>query len=200
MTCNFEFLVYADVHHDSYTNGITLTDTIAVEDQITQYAVDHHISHVLFLGDWYRASNPLRHVIAEAEAAWKRRSDAGIVTLVIVGNHDRATKSVVSDHAFVSAAIFKQDLKNVIVVDKAMVVPLNDQVNIICIPAGHEYGAMELPIPIGFNVVLFHGMLTGSVFARGGSASNKLDPRVLSRFKAQLVLGGDNHTPQDLTN
>ncbi|KKM04803.1 hypothetical protein LCGC14_1760500, partial [marine sediment metagenome] len=43
-----DFLAYSDIHHDEYKNGITLEDTIAIEDAITQYAVDHNIRHIIF--------------------------------------------------------------------------------------------------------------------------------------------------------
>ncbi len=191
-----EFLAYSDIHHDDYTNGITLEDVVAVEHEITRYAIDNNIFDVFFLGDWYRATNPIVKVRAVAEAAWKYRSDAAIQTTVLVGNHDRQTKSAVSQHAFVAVDIFKEDLKNVRVMDEVCTIRINN-IEILMIPSGHEYAALN-PGEFGTDIIMFHGLLAGSALANGGSASSGINPGTLSKLGANLIIGGDNHTPQML--
>jgi len=194
-----EGLYYSDIHHDDYTNGITEDDVVAVENEITQFAINNHVKHTFFLGDWYRATNPNRSVIARAEACWKWRSDIGVHTTVVVGNHDRWTKSVVSGHAFVSAGIFNNDLKNIKVIDTVNSISFEDT-TILCIPAGHENA------PILKNwikdskslVVLFHGLVAGSALANGASAAGGIHPDILRSLRADMIIGGDNHTHQRL--
>lgn len=195
-----QFLVYSDIHHDDYNNGITEADVVAVEDQVTQYAVQNQIQYVFFLGDWYRATNPNRSVIAVAEESWKRRSDAGITTIVLVGNHDRWTKSAESGHAFVSAGIYKTDLRNIQVIEDIREFDLED-VHFLCIPSGYERHSTI----VNYNrsrdctlIVLFHGLVAGSALANGGSAGSGIHPDVLRSLEADLIIGGDNHTHQRL--
>lgn len=197
-----QFLVYSDIHHDCYNNGITLDDTINIENQITQYAIDNNIQHILFLGDWYRATNPVQRAIKAAEATWKDRSTYGITTIALVGNHDRETKSALSNHAFQSANIFNNDLKNIRVIENAQGFRI-EGIDFLCIPSGYE----RHPIVTNFVndhhhplIVLFHGLVAGSALARGSSASSGIHPDILRRLEADYILGGDNHTPQDLTN
>lgn len=190
------FLAYSDIHHDEYNNGITIHDTIDVEQQITTYAHHHEIKTVFFLGDWYRATNPLRSVIAEAERAWKLRSSLDIATYVLVGNHDRWSKSAQSGHAFVSADIFS-DFYNITVIDKF--IHLNwGEIEIVAIPAGHESYYVATSQSDKFRLVLFHGLLAGSALANGGAASSGIKPSDLACLRADLIIGGDNHTYQDL--
>lgn len=196
-----QFLVYSDIHHDCYNNGITLDDTINIENQITQYAIDNNIQYILFLGDWYRATNPVQRAIKAAEATWKDRSTYGITTIALVGNHDRETKSALSNHAFQSANIFNNDLKNVRVIEDVQRFEL-EGVHFFCIPSGYERHPMVTNFvndhycPL---VVLFHGLVAGSALARGSSASSGIHPNILRKLEADYIIGGDNHTPQDLT-
>jgi len=192
-----EFLATSDIHHDDYKNGITLADTIAVEDEITQYAINHSINLVIFAGDLYRSTNPLHHVINAAEAAWKRRSDVGIVTFAMPGNHDYFTKSITSGHAFASVNIFSTDLKNVTVVDKVQI--LNVQgINFLFVPAGH---VTTLPQPTNAapTVIVFHDLIAGSYLSGGRPADDGIDVSEINKVGAILVLGGDNHIPQSLS-
>jgi len=190
----FQFLAYADIHHDEYNNGVSLADTIAVEDQITEYAQSHQIPLVIFAGDWFRATNPLQVVVKSAEAAWKRRSDAGIATTAIPGNHDRWTKSAYSGHAFAAAGVFREDLKKVSVFDKVTCIDIGGT-DFLFVPAWHEN--MVMP-PIGGRpvVVVFHGMVVDSKLPGGRGADGNIDVEVLKQFNSFLLLGGDNHMPQ----
>jgi len=194
------FIAYSDIHHDEYNNGVTEVDVASVEDQITQYAMDNTINIVFFLGDWFRATNPTRSVIASAEACWKKRSDAGIKTIVLVGNHDRWTKSALSGHAFVSAGIFSYDLENVSVIEKPQPIIINN-VEFFMIPSGYEYSDEVKNYQSTrdrFTTVMFHGLLAGSALVNGGSASSGVQPEVLRKLNANLIIGGDNHTHQRL--
>ena len=191
---SLEFLAYADIHHDEYKNGITLEDTISIEDQITEYAKANNIKHVIFAGDWFRATNPIQSVIKSAEASWKRRSDAGIMTTAIPGNHDWWTKLSLGGHAFAAVGIFNYDLKNIEIVDRVEVRKIGD-VNFMFIPAGHSLDIA--PIPVQPLIVVFHGMVAGSALENGGTARG-IDPADLKKLGAMMYLGGDNHTPQVL--
>lgn len=196
------FIAYSDIHHDDYNNGVTEDDVVAVEEQITQYAIQNGINTIFFLGDWYRATNPNRSVIASAEASWRKRSGLGVKTYVLVGNHDRWTKSAISGHAFVSAGIFNNDLANVEVIDHVATLEFGN-VLFLLVPSGHENSEAVLNFrhPRACTVVvLFHGLLAGSALANGGSASSGIHPDVLRNLQAHLVLGGDNHTHQRLDN
>lgn len=195
-----DFIAYSDIHHDDYTNGLTEDDVVSVENQITQYAIDNNIFTIFFLGDWYRATNPNRGVIAKAEASWKWRSDCGIKTYVLVGNHDRWTKAINSGHAFVAADIFKRDMENVFVYDSVEEFEI-DNIRFLCIPSGHEnvekinsYSSVRN----GTLVVLFHGLLAGSALANGATASGGIHPDILRSLEANFIFGGDNHTHQRL--
>ena len=194
------FLAYSDIHHDDYASGLTEDDVVSIEDQITQYAINNQITTIFFLGDWYRATNPNRSVIAKAEASWKRRSDAGVVTHVLVGNHDRWTKAIHSGHAFVAADIFKTDLEHVKVYDTVGELQLHD-IRFLCLPSGHENVERVTSYRndrSGPLVVLFHGLVAGSALANGATASGGVYPDILRNLGANLILGGDNHTHQRL--
>jgi DNA repair exonuclease SbcCD nuclease subunit len=196
----YDFLAYADIHHDEYKNGITLDDTIAIEDQITEYAINNDIKTVIFAGDWFRATNPTQYVIKAAEASWKRRSDARITTLAMPGNHDRETKSSTSRHAFAAANIFSYDLRMVGVIDTVRVEKLANvscKMHVMFIPAGHNMDVGVIPTQP--TVVVFHAMLSGSALA-GGATARGIDPEELKKLGAAAIIGGDNHTPQDLSN
>jgi len=194
-----QFLAYSDIHHDEYNNGLTEQDIVSVENQITEYAILNGIKHIFFLGDWYRATNPNRSVIAQAEGTWKYRSDNDIVTHVLVGNHDRWRKAIDSGHAFVSAEIFNNDLQNIKVYSASSQFQIND-IDILCIPSGHE----NVDFISNYKrdnrmlIVLFHGLVAGSALANGASASSGVHPDVLRRLNADYILGGDNHTHQRL--
>jgi len=187
-----DFLAFSDIHHDVYTNGITLDDTISIEDQITTYALEHRIKHVIFDGDQFRATNPTQQVIKAAEASWKRRSDAGITTYAVIGNHDWWFKSSVGGHAFASVGIFTSDLKNVRVIDNYSIRDI-DGVWFTFIPAGHS---LDRPHQKG-TIVVFHGMVAGSTLENGGTARG-MSIESLRNLEGILYIGGDNHTPQQL--
>jgi len=195
-----EFLAYSDIHHDEYRNGIVLEDTIAIEDAITEYALSSGIETVLFAGDWFRATNPTQRVIKEAEASWVRRSREGITTIVIPGNHDRWTRSETSGHAFLGAKIFNEDLKNVEVYDESELHMFFD-VHFLLIPAGWQHKDLSWIEGRTKNaplVVVIHGMIGGSILA-SGMTSPGMDSTLINELKPNLVLAGDNHTPQDLS-
>jgi DNA repair exonuclease SbcCD nuclease subunit len=205
---HLSFLAYSDIHHDEYTNGITLEDTIAIEDQITEYAYKNNIKRVYFLGDLYRATNPKQSVIKAAEAAWKRRSDTAVTTIALVGNHDRETKAIDSRHAYGAVDIFVNDLKNVVVIDEVKELQNNEygEYSFIMVPAGHKLDHTIIePTPTKKNVqnpliIMFHDLLTGSALSSGTFATDGVNPENIKMYNPMLVLGGDNHKHQFLDN
>ncbi|KKM80376.1 hypothetical protein LCGC14_1340410, partial [marine sediment metagenome] len=149
--------------------------------------------------DWYRATNPKQHVIKQAEAAWKYRSDQGIITIAVVGNHDRETRSEISRHSFAAVKVFTEDLKNVEVYDEISLWS-DPKIEFLLIPAGWQHQDLSQwtrhnGIPL---VVVIHGMIGGSILA-SGITSPGMDSTLINELKPNLVLAGDNHTPQDLS-
>jgi len=195
----FEFLAYADIHHDEYKNGITLQDTIDVENQITEYALDHGIKYVFFAGDWFRATNPLQRVIKSAEASWKKRSDCGVTTIAIPGNHDRETKLATSSHAFEAVNIFNNDMKNVFVYGNVHTINIGG-VNFVLIPSGHSNLEISKPANDCPTVVVFHDMVAGSYLSSGMASESGIKPDIINNLNPVCALGGDNHTPQNINN
>lgn len=189
-----KFIIYSDIHHDHYTNGITLDDTIAVEDEISEFARANRIKEVFFLGDLYRATNPKQTVIKAAEAAWVRRSNYDIDTYALVGNHDRETRSITSNHAFAAADIFTQDLANVIIADQLLQFDF-DNFDMLMIPSGHKFDHVKIDKP---TIIMFHDLIMGSLLANGSRTNRGINPDEIKKLNPIMVLGGDNHRHQRL--
>lgn len=90
-------LHFADAHIDMANYGrhdpetalpIRVMDFLHALDQIVDTAVSEQVDLVLFAGDAYKDRNPQPTFQREWGQRMKRLSDAGIPTLLLVGNHD----------------------------------------------------------------------------------------------------------------
>ena len=90
-------LHFADAHIDIANYGrhdpdsllpVRVMDFLQALDQIVETAVSHEIDLVLFAGDAYKDRNPQPTFQREWGKRMMRLSEAGIPTLLLVGNHD----------------------------------------------------------------------------------------------------------------
>jgi exonuclease SbcD len=92
-------LHFADAHIDMVNHGrhdpitglpVRVLDFLAALDQIVETAVSQKVDLVLFAGDAYKDRNPQPTFQREWGRRMMRLSQAGIPTLLLVGNHDVA--------------------------------------------------------------------------------------------------------------
>lgn len=99
MTKPIHLLHFADAHIDMVNHGrhdpqtglpIRVLDFLAALDQVVDTAVSEKVDLVLFAGDAYKDRNPQPTFQREWGRRIMRLSQAGIPTLLLVGNHDVA--------------------------------------------------------------------------------------------------------------
>lgn len=200
---SIEILAYSDIHFHQYANGITIQDVVDVENQIIKIADTRRPDFIVFCGDRYLSRNPTTETLNAAMKSLRRLSLLGIEIIVLVGNHDRATKSPYSEHSFGIVPLFNSELANVTILDKLQakraVAPSGTVVEFHAIPAGHKLTDADLPVnSADFRIALFHDIVRGSKYTNGMVAPEGVNPSLLDRGIYNLVLGGDNHQPQDL--
>ncbi len=92
-----KILHFADAHIDISNYGrrdpstglpIRILDFLASLDEIINAAIDESVDCVLFTGDAYKDQNPAPTFQREWGKRIMRLSQAGIPTLLLVGNHD----------------------------------------------------------------------------------------------------------------
>jgi DNA repair protein SbcD/Mre11 len=90
-------LHFADAHIDIANYGrhdpttalpVRVMDFLAALDQVVETAVSHPVDLVIFAGDAYKDRNPQPTFQREWGRRMMRLSQAGIPTLLLVGNHD----------------------------------------------------------------------------------------------------------------
>jgi DNA repair exonuclease SbcCD nuclease subunit len=203
MLTSIKFLAYSDIHHHEYTNGITGDDIYAVEVEALQLMRKHNVDFWLFGGDRFLSRNPLDITRARADAAFKEKNDEGIPGYLLVGNHDRWTKSPHSGHSMGHVYRYTTDLKNLHLMDNRDVYRFNIKgrnIAIHAVPAGHS---ME-EVPFKFdenddiNICFFHDIIKGCRYHNGAVALEGLSPKLVDDPRFMLVLGGDNHQFQQL--
>lgn len=195
------FAAYSDIHHHEYTNGVTGDDIEALEDEFTEFVQEHNAHAWIFGGDRFLARNPQDISRKRADAAIRKRSKLGIPGIMLVGNHDRWTKSPYSGHNLYVVGL--HTIPNTYVLDKRMVfceVINGCKVAFHAVPAGHKVhdGRFVFDKDLDFNVCLFHDILKGSRYTNGILAPEGITPGLLDMPEFSVVLGGDNHQPQDL--
>lgn len=99
---NVRVLHFADAHIDIANYGrhdpesglpVRVVDFLRALDQIVDRAIDDEVDLVLFAGDAYKDRNPQPTFQREWGRRMMRLSQAGIPTLLLVGNHDNAPAS-----------------------------------------------------------------------------------------------------------
>lgn len=95
-------LHFADAHIDIATGGrhdpgtglaVRTLDFLQAFDTIVQTAIDERVDMVLFAGDAYKDRTPVPTFQREWGKRMMRLSEAGITTLLLVGNHDLSPAS-----------------------------------------------------------------------------------------------------------
>lgn len=115
---SISFISYSDIHYHHYTNGVTLADIEAVEDELIQHAIDLKVDFILFAGDRFLSRNPMYEAALASDRKLKKLSDSGIPTWALLGNHDRLTKNDFKLHSLAHVSMYVNDLKNVTIMDK----------------------------------------------------------------------------------
>lgn len=193
---------YSDIHHHEYTNGVVGADVVGVESEFTNLIIDKKCDLWVFGGDRFLSRNPLDASRLYADSSLRSRTNTGIPGVVLVGNHDRWTKSQYSNHN-----LYVVDLHNingVTVLDKACthteVLKDGTTITFHAVPAGHKVTESSLvPDPnADFNIILFHDIIKGCKFTNGIVAPEGVDAGLLDLPGFDIVLGGDNHQRQIL--
>ena len=99
---HLRLVIFSDLHihswsehsHDDRGVPSRLRHCVSVLEKIRAYAVEHGITHVLFLGDLFHKRGVLYtlpyNLVVEELASWKR---SGLYLIANVGNHDLADRS-----------------------------------------------------------------------------------------------------------
>lgn len=198
-----EILAYSDIHFHQYANGVTIQDVVDIENQVIDIAKERNPDFIVFCGDRYLSRNPTTETMLAAMKSLRRVASLGINVVILVGNHDRATKSPYSEHSFGIVPLFSSEMPNVAVLDKLgsarYVTDTGATVEFHSIPAGHKLTDADLDTHrADFRVALFHDIVRGSKYVNGMVAPEGVSPAILDKSIYNLVLGGDNHQPQDL--
>lgn len=123
--------------------NIRFEDFVLALTKVVDYSIEHNIDVFLFSGDAYRNASPEPIYQKFFARELKRLSDAGIKTILVVGNHDQILRST-SSHAM---SVFQSlEVPGLITVDK----PVFEVIDT-------KSGALQL---IGIPHVTRHQMLT----------------------------------------
>jgi DNA repair exonuclease SbcCD nuclease subunit len=195
---------YSDIHHHEYTNGVTGQDVADVEAAFTDLCVKENVDIWVFGGDRFLSRNPLDVSRKNADTALRQRAEMNPQYqpgIMLVGNHDRWTKSQYSGHNLYVVGL--HEIPGVTVLEKLST--HTEHVNgctitFTAIPAGHKVSPPGIvPDPkADFNICLFHDITKGCKFTNGIVAPEGVDIGLLDVRGFDLVLGGDNHQRQDL--
>lgn len=202
MSKRISFLAYTDIHYHHYTNGVTLADVEAVEEEMLQKAIELKVDFILFGGDRYMSRNPMYEAAFASDRMLKRISDSGIPWFGLIGNHDRTTKNDFKLYTLKHIGMYGKDLHGLTVMDerKAYVFPTKSgySVAIHAVPAGHAPDNFHVDQNIDFNICLFHAIILGSSYHNGTVAGDGLSVSLFDKNGFDLVLAGDNHKKQEI--
>lgn len=199
-----KILGYTDIHHSVYTNGLLMSDPIAVERQVLELAIEHKVDMIVNCGDRFRERNPVDEVKTAADAEMKRKSDAGILQVILVGNHDRWTRNAESGHSYKFTEHWSREMPLVVIAEDRRIyrveLPDGRKVAVHAVPADHELSVapLEKDPDADFNICIFHNLLIGSLLQNNLPSKTGLSVGVLDKPWLDLVLGGDNHKFQKL--
>lgn len=191
-------LCYSDIHHDYYTNGITLEDTLALEDEVLAIARKRRVTAIINGGDRFASRNPLSSLRIQADL---KIHEATIYfpEVAVLGNHCREAKNPHSGHSMSHLKSMENSI-NLRVIDEAGVYTHSEipGVEFHVIPAGQIESYKYEDLGQEFKVLLFHDVVKGSTLSGGMPAHQGIDPDVFDRPEYNVVIGGDNHIAQVL--
>ncbi|PWT99636.1 MAG: exonuclease sbcCD subunit D [Candidatus Melainabacteria bacterium] len=102
--------------------NIRFEDFVEALRKAVQYAIDEKIDVFLFSGDAYKNASPEPIYQKMFAQELKRLSDAGIKTILVVGNHDQILRATGSH----SMSVFQSlEVPGVIIIDKPMSIKLD---------------------------------------------------------------------------
>jgi DNA repair exonuclease SbcCD nuclease subunit len=191
---HLRLLAYSDIHYAHYNNGLTLDDIKAVDEKALEIGLERNVDAWLFGGDWFADKNPDSGLRAIRDQYLARKADYGCVA-VLVGNHDRETKGMHSQHNLNHVDIWDRDA-NITIMNTAGDYRIGSDLVITAVPAGHRFKPMQRRNT--FNLCMFHDIALGSIQQNGQKALHGFDLANLDSPDFHLVLGGDNHVHQKL--
>jgi DNA repair exonuclease SbcCD nuclease subunit len=196
MSETLSMICYSDIHHHYWQNGLTEADIMELEVDVNDLAKVYGAKAILFGGDAFQAHNPPSSLRHNVDAAVRAQA-VGRQVIRLVGNHDRELGSMHSAHAG-SHLEWLNTPNKVTVMDQAGHYIFPDLgLSIVAVPAGHGMPRVEARVS-SFRLCVFHDILTGSVHDNGVKEAKGVDPAVFDIPGFDLVLGGDNHVPQQI--
>ncbi len=127
--------------------NVRFEDFVSALDRVVDYALAHRVHAFLFSGDAYRNAHPEPVYQKMFARELKRLSDAGVTTILLVGNHDQLLRST-SSHAL---SVFQSlEVPGVITIDR----PLSQTIDTAA-------GAFQL---IGLPHVTRHQLVTSDKY------------------------------------
>lgn len=133
--------------------NVRFEDFVAALSKVVDYAIETQADIFLFSGDAYKTANPEPIYQKMFAMALKRLSDAGIQTILLVGNHDQILKSTASH----SLSVFQSlEVPGVVIIDKP-----------VCFKLDTKGGALQI---IGIPHVTRHQLMTLEKYAQAPAA------------------------------
>jgi len=203
----FRCLVFSDAHCHNYTeysfwlpDGITsrMKHIYEAIEKVYTYAINNNIRNVLFTGDmFHQRGNISVPVFNKIFGLISKYSDLGILTVMIAGNHDYATKAE-NEH---SLNAFSQ-IENVIVLKKLKGIKINGM-RIIGIPAMENKEILFKKITKSVSnvptILMLHTQVSGSVTSTGYAFKDGYDIEKHGK-KFAAVFIGDIHKYQVMSD
>jgi DNA repair exonuclease SbcCD nuclease subunit len=208
-------LCYSDEHYHQYTSGITLQDIVDIEYKIYDIANDaeNDVDMILNLGDRFTSRNPLYEVKLAADQCLFSLNSLDIPIYMLIGNHQYLYKGMYKSHTqqhiqHIQNLHYNAPLDNITIIDTPCSIQYSiadgnsnlTSINLIADPAGYKptNASLTFDTKSDFNIYMFHDTVIGSKYANGIPAEKGIDKSIFDLKNLDLVLGGDNHTPQDL--
>lgn len=198
-------LVYSDIHHDEYQNGLTGDDVASIELQFTNLINQRSCNSWIFAGDRFASRNPYDMTKYRADRALVDRdamTDASVSGTLVVGNHDQWKKNANLGHSMLGVQWISGRSLVVDTVQSNVIVQTKPNIYADVIPAGFENS-----LPTSFqpkvddesmHIAIYHGMILGSKYQNGMTADHGWNASILNSGKYDLVICGDNHMHQKL--
>jgi DNA repair exonuclease SbcCD nuclease subunit len=191
---SFTAIIYSDIHHHDWDNGLKESDLLSIEQQVLDEAVKCNADLIINLGDWFQSRNPGNHLRKLVSDCISQKANQ-FKFACLVGNHDRETKNIDSEHVLYNHP-------NVIVMDECKTYYIMTQSNMIAlhaIPSGHSIDFNNFDVGLThINIALFHDVMIGACQSNGIISKFGRSLDLLDSDKFNIVLGGDVHLPQPL--